>query len=225
MKKWYFISPLLLQKLILIPTKLLFTIFADFEVKGRENLKGIKGNVIFACNHASEVDPILLPISVPFWSHFSPMFYASREKKFYSDAGWRRHFYGGDFFKAWGAYQVFIGLRDYEKALANQIRIVKDGGTLCIFPEGRTSPNGLIQTTKGGVAYLAHVTKVPIVPVRLNGTFRLSLKVFLHRKRKVSVIFGKPIYVSLPDDKIDDEAFKWFKDQSSEVMNLIKDMI
>ena len=169
--------------------------FGHLEVKGLENLKEIRGNAILACNHASELDPILPPISLPFLSHFSPMFYASREKKFYGGCGWRQHLYGGNFFKAWGSYQVLVGLHDYEKALANQIRIVNNGGTMCYFPEGRTTPNGEIQPAKGGVVYLAYVTKVPIIPVRLDGTFRLSAKdFFLEKKKTVDNIRQADIY-------------------------------
>jgi 1-acyl-sn-glycerol-3-phosphate acyltransferase len=223
MKKWYFISPLILQKLTCIPTRLAMNFFGHLEVKGLENLKGIKGSVIFACNHASELDPILPPISLPFFSHFSPMFYASREKKFYGGSGWRRHFYGGNFFKAWGSYQVLVGLRNYEKAVANQIRIVNDGGTVCIFPEGRTTPNGMIQPAKGGVAYLAYVTKVPIVPVRLDGTFRLSAKDFFLRKRKLSITFGKPIYITSPNENI--VPIKECKESANTIMNTIRNMV
>ena len=223
MKKLYFISPLVLQKLIWIPTRLLLVFFASFEVKGLNNLKDIKGNAILACNHASELDPILPPAALPFWSHLSPMFYASREKSFYEGAGWRRHFYGGKFFKAWGAYQVFIGLHDYEQSLVNQLQIIRDGGTLCIFPEGKTTPNGKMQSIKGGVAYLSHMTGIPIVPVRLEGTFRFSIDNFLRRRIKLKVIFGKPIYVkSLEEESL---CLKAFKEHANMVMNIVDSMV
>jgi 1-acyl-sn-glycerol-3-phosphate acyltransferase len=211
-KKWYFISPLILQKIIWIPTNIILRFFGRLEIKGLENLKEIKGNAILACNHGSELDPIIPPAALPFWSHFSPMFYTSRENKFYGGSGWRRHFYGGNFFKAWGSYQVVVGLHDYEKSLANQIRIINDGGTMCYFPEGRTTPNGMIQPAKGGVAYLAYITKVPIVPVRLEGMFHLSVKDFFLRKRKLSITFGKPIYITSNDNTISTEECKeWAK--------------
>jgi 1-acyl-sn-glycerol-3-phosphate acyltransferase len=199
-------------------------LFGHLEVKGLENLKEIKSNVILACNHASELDPILPPAALPFWSHFSPMFYVSREKEFYGGSGWRRHFYGGNFFKAWGAYQVIVGLCDYEKALANQICIAKEGGTICIFPEGRTTPNGTIQMAKGGVAYLAYITKIPVVPVRLEGTFHLHIKDFFMRRRRLSITFGKPIYVHSQSDH-PPIPIKEFKTQASIIMNAVKDMI
>ncbi len=196
MKKWYFISPLILQKLIWIPTRLVLRLFGRFEVNGLENLKEVNGNAIFGLNHTSELDPILLPAALQFGSHFSPIFYTSREHKFYVRAGWRKHFYGGTFFKAWGAYPVFVGLRDYEKSLSFHIDIVRNGGSMCVFPEGRVTRDGNIQEAKGGIAYLAYATGTPIIPVRLDGTFWMTFTDFILRRRRISISFGKPIRVA-----------------------------
>jgi len=223
MKKWYIISLLIQQKLPWVPTRLFLALFSNFEVRGLENLKEIKKNAIFACNHASETDIFLLPAAIPFWSHFSPMFYTSRENEFYGGSGWRRHFYGGILFKILGSYPVVVGLRDYKKALVNQIRIVNNGRNLCVFPEGRTTPNGIIQPAKGGVAYLSYLTKVPIIPVRIDGTFRFSAKNFFMRKIKLSVSFGKPIYLSSKDES--SIPVKECKDRANDIMDIIKNMV
>ncbi|HEY5232443.1 MAG TPA: hypothetical protein VIK35_02770, partial [Verrucomicrobiae bacterium] len=111
--RFYFISPLLLQKLIWIPTRSILWFFGRLEVRGLENLNGIKTPVIFAPNHPSELDPFLVPASLPFWSRFSPLFYTTREKSFYDTVGWRRHLFGGLFINLWGGYPVSVGLRDY----------------------------------------------------------------------------------------------------------------
>ncbi len=223
MNKLYLINLLILQKFPWVPVRLFLAFFSNFEVRGLENLKEIKGNAIFACNHASEIDIFLLPAAIPFWSHFSPMFYTSRESEFYGGSGWRRHFYGGLLFKMLGSYPVVVGLRDYKKALSNQIRIVNDGRNMCIFPEGRTTPNGIIQPAKGGIAYLSYLTKAPIVPVRFGGTFRFSVKDFFMRRIKLSVSFGKPIYLSSQNDS--SIPIKECKDQANIVMNIIKNMV
>jgi 1-acyl-sn-glycerol-3-phosphate acyltransferase len=191
--KFYFLSPLILQKLIWIPTNILLRGFGRLKIRGTENLEGLKGPVIFACNHTSETDPFFVPASLPFFSRFSPIFYTSRESKFYVNSGWRKYFYGGTFFKAWGSYPVHVGLHDYEKSLAHHIDILRAGGSLCIFPEGRTTPDGNIQPAKGGVSYLAYVTGAPVVPVRIGGVFRFSFKDFLLGRRHLSIAYGKPM--------------------------------
>jgi 1-acyl-sn-glycerol-3-phosphate acyltransferase len=191
--KLYFLSPLILQKIIWIPTNIILRFFGRLEIRDIENLKGLASPVMFACNHTSELDPFFVPASLGFFSTFSPIFYTSREKEFYVRCGWRKHFYGGTFFKAWGSYPVYVGLHDYEKSLQNHIQILRDKGSLYIFPEGRTTPDGSIQPAKGGVAYLAYTTGAVIVPVRIGGVFHLHLKDFLLRHCHLSITYGKPM--------------------------------
>lgn len=74
------------------------------------------------------------------------------------------------------------------------MEIVDDGGSFCIFPEGRRSPDGTIQPAKGGVAYLAEYAGVPIVPVGFSGTFHTPVKDFFLRRRRITVRFGRPIH-------------------------------
>lgn len=193
--RWYFLSPWILQKMIWLPTRGALRFFGRAEINGLENIELIGSNAIFACNHASEIDALLLPSSIPFWSHFSPVFYITRGRKFYSNSGWRQHFYGGILFKMWGGFPAFTGLRDYEKALCHHVEIIEDGGSLCVFPEGGITPDGTVQEGKGGVAYLAYATKTPIIPVHFEGTFGMSVGDFFARRHRLRITFGKPIYV------------------------------
>lgn len=222
MKHWYFLSPLILQKLIWVPTRLLLLIFGHLEIRGLENLKGLGTNVIFACNHSSEMDVFLLPAGLPFFSRFSPIFYTSREQSFYERAGWRQKFYGGAFFNIWGAYAVKVGLHDYAKSLTTHVGIVNEGGNVCIFPEGRTTPDGNIQEGKGGVAYLSYATGRPIVPVRISGTFHLTPGAFFLGRRTLSVSFGQPVY-GIARTEIEPSAAE-FKAQANIVMDKIRSL-
>ncbi len=196
LKLWYFISPWILQNLIWVPTRLLLIIFGRVDISGGENLKKVPANAIFACNHSSEMDVFMVPGTLRFLSRFSPIFYTSREQAFYKRAQWRQRFYGGLFFNIWGAYPVKIGLHDYAKSLERHEEIIKEGGSLCIFPEGRTTQDGNIQEGKGGMAYLSYATGRPIVPVRIGGTFRLSPADFFSFRRPLSVSFGEPVYAA-----------------------------
>src|ERR1035437_5876621 len=217
MKKLYFISPLILQKIIWIPTNIILRFFGHLEIHGMENLKGLNSPVIFACNHSSEMDPFFVPASLPFFSPFSPIFYTSRESKFYVNSGWRKHFYGGTFFKAWGSYPVHVGLHDYEKSLAHHIDILRARGNLVIFPEGRTTQDGNIQPAKGGVAYLAYTTGAVIVPVRIGGVFHFSFKDFFLRRRRLSITYGNSMY--FPSGLNTEPSLENFKVYANKVMN------
>ena len=54
---------------------------------------------------------------------------------------------------------------------SDQLReLIDDGWSLMIYPEGGRSPDGWGQEFKGGAAYLAGRTGVPVVPVFIDGT-------------------------------------------------------
>ena len=102
----------------------------------------------------------------------------------------------------------------------HHIAIIRAGGSLCIFPEGHITRDGNIQSAKGGVAYLAYETKVPIIPVHLGGAYRISFFDFILRRRHLTVTYGEPMYVGNrlnASPSIDD-----FKSYANEIMNEVK---
>lgn len=161
-----------------------------------ENLKAVGRDghgVIFAVNHSGELDAVIVPAALPFLSRLMPMFYTSREQSFYKNSGWRQIFYGGLLFKLWGAHPVKIGLMNYELSLQTHVEIINHGNSVLIFPEGSTTKDGNLKKGKGGVTYLAYKTGVPIVPIYIQGLFKLNIKEWFSRRRQVSITFGKPI--------------------------------
>jgi 1-acyl-sn-glycerol-3-phosphate acyltransferase len=195
--KAYFLPPLILQKLIWIPTRLVLVFFGHLKVKGLENVRVLydepRRPVIFACNHGSEIDPFMVPASLPFFSRFSPLFYAVREKSFYEGNGWRKHFFNGWFINLWGGYSATVGLHDYGRSLEQHIVILREGGSFCVFPEGSITRDGNIQPAKGGISYLAHSSPCSVIPVAISGVHGMSPLDFLRGKRRITVSFGKPI--------------------------------
>jgi 1-acyl-sn-glycerol-3-phosphate acyltransferase len=187
-------SPLILQTFIWVPIRLVLKFFVRFEIRGLDNIKNLKKPVIFASNHSSEWDPILVTAALPFLHPLLPMYYASRERSFYDKKGLESLIYGGAFFRLWGAYPVYTGLNNYKKSLVNHTKILNQKkGSLCFFPEGRKTKDGKLQSFKGGVIFLANETNTPIVPVSIKGVFKRSANEFFSRKRKVIVSFGKPL--------------------------------
>ncbi|HEY4496461.1 MAG TPA: lysophospholipid acyltransferase family protein [Candidatus Paceibacterota bacterium] len=196
MNWFYYLSPLILQTLIWVPTRLFFLFFGHLEIRGLENLKAVGRNdkgLIFAVNHSGELDAIIVPASLPFLSRLMPMFYTSRERSFYKNCGWRQIFYGGLLFKLWGAHPVKVGLMNYELSLQTHIKIINHGNTVLIFPEGSATKDGNLKKGKGGVTYLSHITKTPIVPIYIKGVFKLNIREWFFRRRRIRITFGKPI--------------------------------
>lgn len=191
---FYRLSPLILQWILWPFVRPLFHFFIKFHILGLENLKALPEGVIFAANHSSELDPIVVPAALPFFSRFRPFFYTSRERALYVRKHWYQHFYGENLFKLFGAYPVIIGIRNYALSLASHIKLIKERKSVIIFPEGGITLDGSLREGKGGLMFLAEKTGAPIIPVAIDGTYKITFRDFFYRQRKVKIAFGKPIY-------------------------------
>lgn len=189
------IVPFILQALAWPPTLLFLKFFIHFEVRGKENLKGLKGPVIFASNHVSELDPILVRAALPMLSRLSPMFYVSRKNYLDSIEGVRKHIYGGLFFKAWGAYPSISGQKDYAISLRHHINLLKDGCSLCIFPEGKMSETGELGEVHGGTAFLAKRVNASVCRVTITNAYGINPNAFFKRKNRIVIELSKSISI------------------------------
>lgn len=211
MLKSYSLIPRVLQTIAWLPTRLLLNFFCSFKVRGKQNLNGLT-QAIFAVNHASELDPIILTGALSPFGSFAPMFYVTAPTNEFSDRrfGWRRHIYKSWFFKSWGAYSFLRGLQDYSQSLQVYLDILQDGGSICIFPEGGVTKNGNLREGRGGVGFLSHRTGIPIVPVAIEGSYRTTPKNFLSRSKRFSATFGSPIHPQelFTPDSIFPDAYK-----------------
>lgn len=187
------ITPFILQTLVYPFTWVAFRFFVKIRILGKENIRGHKQGAVFAVNHASELDPILIPATLNPFSALMPMFYIAREREFYEKQGLIKYFYGGLFFKIWGAYPATVGAGDYEHALRHHIKILERGKSVCIFPEGGKTRDGKINEGKSGVAYLLWRTGRPVIPVAIHGHYGMGVSDFLGRSCMIAVSYGKPI--------------------------------
>ncbi len=192
-----FSSPSFFEHLVWLPIRTFMYVFGSAKIKGIENVKHLSGNAIVASNHVTELDPLMIVSCLPFFSNLLPLIYVVRDKGFYSSnwQGLRKTFYGGTFFRIIGGYEAYSGLHNYEKALTHHLQAIEKGLSVCIFPVGRMHDADAHKDARGGVAYMAAKTGVPIIPVRIQGVNRqTTLGDYLRRKPKLTVTFGKPIY-------------------------------
>ncbi|WP_373898628.1 lysophospholipid acyltransferase family protein [Haloimpatiens sp. FM7315] len=95
-------------------------------------------------------------------------------------------------------HSVFIdrnNIREGMKAINQGVQNIKDGYSLVIFPEGTRSLSSKMGEFKRGSMKLATKAKVPIVPITLDGTYRVlevGNKVTGH---KIKMVVHKPIYL------------------------------
>lgn len=195
--------------------RVVFRIFSRVKVYGLQNLPNNREPLIFASNHASEVDSLLIGSFIP--SRFRPLFYTAKSKRFYINTGWRQLIYGGLLFDIFGGYRVKSGFKNYGVALEKHIRVLKDGNSLSIFPEGKRTLDGKLGRPHGGVIYLAEKTGAKIVPVGISGAFGSSFKDFITGRSRFTITFGKP--VTLIDLKAQSE--KDYHSRAQRLMMLI----
>lgn len=73
------------------------------------------------------------------------------------------------------------------------ITMLKAGEMILLFPEGTRSPDGSLQPAESGAGFVACKAQVPILPVRLYGTFEaLSRHHKSLRYHSVRIVIGKP---------------------------------
>lgn len=204
---------IVIQYLVRLTMKPIFVLFLRYEVEGLENIPGDKP-MIFATNHTSKFDPFLLQAALPLFSRHIPLYFVTREKRFYTSGLVEKLFYGGWFFRLLGGYPAYDGKKDYAYSLREHVRLLKNGRSTCIFPEGGLTRNGHERKYRGGVGYLSYATDSLVLPVYIGGIENISFKEFLLRKRKVRIRISEPLHFDYENNEENDQpgvfAFKDF---------------
>ena len=132
------------------------------QVEGLDVLDEVDGPVIFVANHSSHLDTALLLTTLP--ARWQRTVTVGAAADYFFDAWWR----------AVGSALVFstfpierggVGLSE------TPTRLLADGWSLVVFPEGTRSPDGWTGRFRLGAAHLAVTAQVPVVPVALVGSF------------------------------------------------------
>ncbi|MBW2062890.1 MAG: 1-acyl-sn-glycerol-3-phosphate acyltransferase [Deltaproteobacteria bacterium] len=156
--------------------------FVRVKVEGVENL--VPGeNYIFAANHSSVFDILVLQAYVPI-----PFRWLAKESLFSLPLYGHAMSLAG--YIPINRSNPREGVRSLEKA-AEKIR---EGVSVVIFPEGTRSDDGRIHEFKRGGFTLAVKSGLPIVPVSISGAHRvMPARTFKVIPGRIKVIFRKPI--------------------------------
>ena len=173
--------------LLWAPFQSVFFVCLNYKVKGKENLKEVSPSALIVINHTSWCDFLLAGGVFPFNSRFYPISFAVWHKLFYFPLFFPFMLLANSF-----PVEKGIGL---DNSLNHPLKILKKGGVVGIFPEGRRRHLGRPRKGRRGAAYLALNANVPIVPIKIEGTIGLSPLKFFFQKRRVRVKIGKPFYL------------------------------
>lgn len=184
---------------ILLPAT---NIIARRTVSGLENLRDVDGPVIFAANHQSHLDTPIILASLPwrfrrkvapsmwkeyFEPHFHPETHTLRQR-------WPNsllYFVLTLLFNGFPIPQTEAGARESIRYMG---RLIEEGGSILIFPEGERTVTGEIGRFLPGVGLIASRLHLPVVPIRLRGVDRILPRYgkVLH-PGPVEINIGRPI--------------------------------
>ncbi|HWP43406.1 MAG TPA: AMP-binding protein [Blastocatellia bacterium] len=171
-------------------------------VRGRERLRGLDGPALFVSNHITMVDHGLIFSALPARFRHRLAIAMGGERL----RGWRYQPRGTAWFtrlRFLAAYYLVVALFNtfplpqksgFRRSFSFAGRSVDRGYSVLVFPEGRTTPDGEMKPFMGGIGLLASDLNVPVVPVKIEGLYRLRQEGrYFARAGEISIVFGEPV--------------------------------
>lgn len=155
-------------------------IWARVRIEGEPDWDAL-GVVILAPNHCSFADPVILQRA------------CGRHLTFLMTDAVHRIWWMRWFFNLWSAIPV-PEAGPSSAALKAALGALAEGRSVAIFPEGRISTDGRVQSGRGGVGFLARKAGVSVIPVAVLGSFTFLPKSARWPRRTTLVVrYGEPV--------------------------------
>jgi 1-acyl-sn-glycerol-3-phosphate acyltransferase len=168
------------------------TVLTRRDWSGMEHVPA-EGGMIFAVNHLSEADPMVV-------AHF--VFDSGRWPQFLAKSSLFKIPVLGSYLRAVKQIPVYRGTADAAKSLEAAAQAIRGGDAVIIYPEGTTPKQGELwpQRGKTGIARLVLDTGAPVIPVVTWGPQSLidprTRKARLRPRTPVTVVAGPPVDLS-----------------------------
>ena len=156
------------------------------KVTGRENLQDIDGPVLFASNHSLGLDnPLIIESIPPLWRRRLAIAGAARLWK--NPVFWVLNPLLGNGFPLAQDGPI-------RPSLENMGKIIDNGWSVLIYPEGQLTIGGPIKSFMNGTGLLAVEGRLPVVPLRLHINRLGSPTRFpIFKRGSVEIRFGQPL--------------------------------
>ncbi len=183
--------PGLCARLAVALSRILYNIFFNWSVTGRENVPQ-GGALVVVANHVNFADPVLLMCAFPRW-----VTYMAKEELF-------RNPFLGVLMRSGKAVPVARTGTVQEKrdALRQAEALLAQGRVLGLFPEGQRDRTGVLLAGKPGAAVLAAHSGALLIPLAVSGTERMRGLNWLLKRPTVTVTIGKPFRLSQTGGRI-----------------------
>lgn len=175
----------------------------EVEFRGLEKLPR-QGGIIAASNHLSVIDAFTLAYPL-FKRGLTPRFMAKESLFRVPVLGW--------ILRSFSHIPVSRGSAQAARSLQVAQRILEDGGSVAIFPEGTltTDPDTWPMMAKSGSVRLALETGAPIYPIAHWGgqeawPYAAKFPRFSRKRHKVTIVVGDPIDFSSLDLQKDEQG-------------------
>ena len=165
-----------------------------------------EGAYILISNHLSNLDPLLLGMGQ-----------RNRKLRFMAKSELFKNKLFAKLITALGAFPVVRGEGIEQEAISTGEEILKNGGVMTIFFEGKRSKTGEFLRPRSGAMLIAHTTNTPIVPACITPEKGL-MKPF----RKTRVTFGDP--VTPAELGVTTGSARELRDASKKIMEMLKQM-
>lgn len=163
--------------------RIIMKVYFGYGVSGLENLPKTK-RVILAGNHTSLIDGVSLFCAYPRRIYFLVAESAFNVKIW----GW--------FMRRFGYIPIKRGGFNKE-AIREAVAILKSGYSLGIFPEGKITADGRLTEGREGVALIARLANVDVIPFAIEGAYEAWPISEKYPKRfPIHVRFNKPVDIS-----------------------------
>jgi 1-acyl-sn-glycerol-3-phosphate acyltransferase len=167
-------------------------VFAPTTTTGADRLG--TGPYVFAANHSSHADTMVIVTTLP-----------GRLRRRAVVAAAADYFFPNRVTATLTA--VFVGAIPVERDRVSRRtldlchRLLGEGWSLVVYPEGGRSPDGEIHEFRPGAAWMARRAAVPVVPVHIAGTDDVLPKGrALPRRAPVRVAYGEPLAIADGED-------------------------
>ncbi|HEX8775324.1 MAG TPA: AMP-binding protein [Pyrinomonadaceae bacterium] len=209
--EWAASAPVILIRLVAFYLFLqpLTRLMCWVKVRGTEQLKGLDGPVLFISNHITMADHALILSALP--GRFRRHLAIAMEGEILRDlahppvdAGRLRRMIGRS------QYALLVTLFNvfplpkksgFRRSFAYAGEAMDRGQSVLVFPEGKRSEDGHMNPFMTGIGVLATGLYAPVVPVRIEGLFKLKQqKKYFARPREVTILFGEPVRLNGKED-------------------------